>query len=156
MKSFFETILRVKKKERKLHRIFFMKTENVFSTDEDKTGLIVDISHDQKYKFEEIKLAKKPKIVTNPRGISNVLLDLRLKYSNPGGIYNDLAALQKLEKGISILHISPDKKAYLYGEHKGLQIIELSEEVIFLEGEEADTFFRVKYELALKIIDTHE
>ena len=132
-----------------------MKTENVFSTDEDKTGLIVDVSHDQKYKFEEIKLIKKPKVETNPKGMSAVLQDLKLNYTNPGGIYNDLAALQKLKKGISILHISPDNKAYLYGEHNGLQIIELTEEIIVLEGEEADTFFRVDIDLALKIIDTH-
>jgi hypothetical protein len=133
-----------------------MKTENVFGTDEDKTGMIIEISHDPKYKFEEIKLRKKPKIETNPKGMSKVLQDLRLRFSNPGGIYNDLLALQKLEKGISILHISPDKKAYLYGEHKGLQIIDLTEDCVVLEGEEADTFFRVDYDLALSIIDTHE
>ena len=156
MKTFFETIFTTKKKLRKFHRIFFMKTGNVFNTEEDKTGMIINISHDTKYKFEEIKLAKKPKIEMNPRGISAVLQDLKLKYTNPGGIYNDLKALKDLKKGISILHISPDNNAYLYGEHKGLQIIELTEDTIFLEGEEADTFFKVDYKLATKIIDTHE
>lgn len=155
MMTFFETIFSVKKKERIFHRVFFMKTENVFNTDEDKAGLIIEISHDKKYKFEEIKLRKKPKIETNPRGISKVIQDMKLRFSNPGGIYNDLAALQKDKKGISILHISPDKKAYLYGEHKGLQIIELTEDTLVLEGEEADTFFKVDYDLAMRIIDTH-
>ena len=133
-----------------------MKTENILDTDEDKTGLIIKIDHDPKYKFEEIQLTEKPKIETIKRGMTKVVQDLCLKYKNPGPIYNDLVALKEKDKGISILHLSPNNQAYLYGEHQGLQIIEVTENTLKLEGEEADTFFFVDYELALKIIDSHD
>ncbi len=155
MKAFFNTLFRNFYREPKPHRVFFMKTENILDTDEDKTGLIIDIKHDDKYKFEEIKLTEKPQIETKQKGITEVSQYLILKYSNPGGIYNDLAALKEKNKGISILHLSPNNQAYLYGEHTGLQIIEVTESSLILEGKEADTFFHVDFELALKIIDSH-
>ena len=155
MKSFFETLFRTFYREPKPHRVFFMKTENILDTEADKAGVIIDIQHDPKYKFEEIKLSEKPIIETVQKGMSAVTQDLILKYTNPGGIYNDLNAIKENNKGISILHLSPNNQAYLYGEHKGLQIMDISESTIVLEGEEADTFFNVDFELALKIIDTH-
>jgi len=155
MKAFFNTLFRTFYREPKPHRVFFMKTENILNTDADKTGLIIDIQHDQKYKFKELKLSEKPVIETIQKGMSSVTQDLILKYKNPGGIYNDLSALKKNNKGISILHLSPNNQAYLYGEHKGLQIMDISENTLVLEGKEADTFFNVDFELALKIIDSH-
>ncbi len=155
MKAFFNTLFRTFYREPKPHRIFFMKTENILNTDADKTGMIIEIQHDPKYKFEEIKLSEKPEIETIQKGMSSVTQDLILKYTNPGGIYNDLSALKEKNKGISILHLSPNNQAYLYGEHKGLQIMDISENTLVLEGEEADTFFNVDFELALKIIDSH-
>lgn len=155
MKSFFDTLFRTFYREPKPHRVFFMKTENILDTEADKAGVIIDIQHDNKYKFEEIKLNEKPIIETVQKGMSSVTQDLILKYTNPGGIYNDLSALKKNNKGISILHLSPNNQAYLYGEQKGLQIMYISENTLILEGEEANTFFNVDFELALKIIDTH-
>jgi hypothetical protein len=107
-----------------------------------------------KYKFEEIQLTEKPEIETILEGMSSVTQDLKLKFKNPGGIYNDLVNIKKKGKGISILHISPNNEAYLYGEHEGLQIIEVTESTIILEGKEADTFFNIDFELANRIIDT--
>lgn len=156
MRSFFDTLFRTFYREPKSHRIFFMKTENILNTDEDKTGLIIEIEHDEKYKFEEIQLTERPEIETKKRGMSAVVQDLKLIFKNPGGIYNDLIALKEKGKGISILHISPNNRAYLYGEHEGLQIIEVTEDMLILEGEEADTFFYVDYNLAVQIIETHE
>jgi len=155
MKAFFSTLFRTFYREPKPHRVFFMKTENILDTDADKAGMIIDIQHDSKYKFEEIKLSEKPVIETIQKGMSSVTQDLILQYTNPGGIYNDLSALKDNNKGISILHLSPNNQAYLYGEHKGLQIMDISENILVLEGEEADTFFNVDFELALKIIDSH-
>jgi len=155
MKSFFDTLFRTFYREPKPHRVFFMKTENILDTEADKAGVIIDIQHDNKYKFEEIKLNEKPIIETVQKGMSSVTQDLILKYTNPGGIYNDLSALKKNNKDISILHLSPNNQAYLYGEQKGLQIMYISENTLILEGEEANTFFNVDFELALKIIDTH-
>lgn len=155
MKAFFNTLFRTYYREPKIHRVFFMKTENILNTDADKSGVIIDIQHDTKYKFEEIKLNEKPIIETVQKGMSVVSQDLIFKYTNPGGIYNDLSAIKERKKGISILHLSPNNQAYLYGEHKGLQIMDISEDTMVLEGEEADTFFNVDYELALKIIDSH-
>jgi len=154
MKAFFNTLFQNFYREPKPHRVFFMKTENILNTDEDKTGLIIEIEHDTKYKFEEIQLIEKPEIETKKKGMSTVVQDLKLRYKNPGGIYNDLVNLKEKDKGISILHISPNGQVYLYGEHEGLQIIEISEDTLILEGEEADTFFHVDYELALKLIET--
>jgi|GEM_PF-3462576 hypothetical protein len=156
MKAFFETLFRNFYREPKTHRVFFMKTENILNTDEDKTGLIINIEHDLKYKFEEIELTEKPEIETLKKGMSKVVQDLKLKFKNPGGIYNDLCAIKEKKKGISILHLSPNNQAYLYGEHEGLQIIEITDNTLILEGEEADTFFRVDFNLALKIIETHQ
>jgi len=156
MTAFFETLFRTFYREPKPHRIFFMKTENILNTDEDKTGLIIEIKHDEKYKFEEIQLIEKPEIETKKKGMSVVVQDLRLKFKNPGGIYNDLVNLKEKNKGISILHICPNNQAFLYGEHDGLQIIEVSEDTLVLEGEEADTFFHVDFNLANKIIETNE
>ncbi len=156
MKAFFETLFRNFYREPKTHRVFFMKTENILNTDEDKTGLIINIEHDLKYKFEEIELTEKPEIETLKKGMSKVVQDLKLKFKNPGGIYNDLCAIKEKKKGISILHLSPNNQAYLYGEHEGLQIIEITDNTLILEGEEADTFFRVDFTLALKIIETHQ
>ena len=133
-----------------------MKTENILNTEEDKTGLIVQIEHDTKYKFEEIQLIEKPEIETKKKGMSAVVQDLKLKFKNPGGIYNDLVNIKEKGKGISILHISPKGQVYLYGEHEGLQIVEISEDTLVLEGEEADTFFYVDYELAIKLIETEK
>jgi hypothetical protein len=133
-----------------------MKTENILDTDEDKTGLIIKIDHDTKYKFEEIQLTEKPKIETVKKGMTKVVQDLCLQYKNPGPIYNDLVALKENDKGISILHLSPNNQAYLYGEHQGLHIVEVTENSLKLEGEEADTFFFVDYELALKVIESHD
>ena len=155
MKSIFESLFG-KKEDNKVHHLFFMKTENVIKTEEDKTGLIINIIHDEKYKFEEIALTEKPQIVTKQRGVSKVMQDLELTYKNPGAILNDLTFLKNDKKGISILHIDPYKKCSLYGEHKGLEIVELSENKIVLEGEEADTFFSVDYDLAVKIIHEAE
>ena len=154
MASFFETLFHTFYREPKPHRIFFMKTENILSIDEDKTGTIISLEHDPKYKFEEIQITEKPEIETIKKGISSVTQDLKLKFKNPGGIYNDLINIKKKGKGISILHISPNNQAYLYGEHEGLQIIEVTESSLILEGEEADTFFTIDFELANKIIDT--
>jgi hypothetical protein len=154
MNTFFETLFHTFYREPKPHRIFFMKTENILSTDEDKTGTIISLEHDPKYKFEEIQITEKPEIETIKKGISSVTQDLKLKFKNPGGIYNDLVNIKKKGKGISILHISPNNQAYLYGEHEGLQIIEVTESSLILEGEEADTFFSIDFELATKIIDT--
>ena len=154
MKSFFNTLFRNFYREPKPHRVFFMKTENILNTEEDKTGLIIDIEHDTKYMFEEIQLIEKPEVETLQRGMSNVVQDLKLKYKNPGGIYNDLVNLKEKDKGISILHISPNGQSYLYGEHDGLKIIEVTEDTLILEGEEADTFFNVDYDLAMKLIET--
>ncbi len=156
MKAFFDTLFRTFYREHKTHRVFFMKTENILNTDEDKTGLIVEVEHDEKYKFEEIEIIEKPEIETIKRGMSKVVQDLKLKFKNPGGIYNDLVNIKEKDKGISILHISPNNQAYLYGEHEGLKIIEVTEDTLILEGEEADTFFYVDYNLALKIIETHQ
>jgi hypothetical protein len=156
MKAFFETLFRNFYREPKTHRVFFMKTENILNTDEDKTGLIINIEHDLKYKFEEIELTEKPEIETLKKGMSKVVQDLKLKFKKPGGIYNDLCAIKEKKKGISILHLSPNNQAYLYGEHEGLQIIEITDNTLILEGEEADTFFRVDFNLALKIIETHQ
>ncbi|NPA68115.1 MAG: hypothetical protein GXO50_05855, partial [Chlorobi bacterium] len=64
--------------------------------------------------------------------------------------------IKKKGKGISILHLSPNNTAYLYGEHNGLKIVEVTENTLILEGTEADTFFNVDFELALKIIDSPE
>lgn len=133
-----------------------MKTENILNTDEDKTGLIIDIQHDAKYKFEEIQLIEKPEIETKKKGMTKVVQDLKLEYKNPGGIYNDLLNLKDSKKGISILHINPKNNVYLYGEHKGLEIIEITEDTLVLEGEEADTFFYVDYNLAMKLIEIKE
>ncbi len=156
MDAFFDTLFRNFYREPKPHRIFFMKTENILDTEEDNTGLIININHDPKYKFEEIKLTEKPHIETKRKGMTEVAQDLIIKYSNPGGIYNDLLAIQKKGKGISILHLSPNNTAYLYGEHNGLKIMEVTEDTLVLEGTEADTFFNVDFELALKIIDSPE
>ena len=109
METFFNTLFRTFYRDPKPHRIFFMKTENILDTEADKTGLIIDIQHDNKYKFEEIKLIEKPIIETIQKGMSSVNQDLILKYSN----------------------------------------------TIVLEGKEADTFFNIDFELALKIIDSH-
>ncbi len=154
MNAFFNTLFRTFFREPKPHRVFFMKTENIINTEEDKSGLIIDIKHDDKYKFEEIQLVEKPEIETKKKGMSKVVQDLKLKFKNPGGIYNDLVSLKKNEKGISILHLSPNNQAYLYGEHKGLQIIEITQDTLILEGQEADTFFNVDYNLALEHIET--
>ncbi|MCF6366207.1 MAG: hypothetical protein L3J35_08400 [Bacteroidales bacterium] len=156
MTTFFETLFRTFYREPKSHRVFFMKTENILDTDEDKTGLIIEIKHDPKYKFEEIQLTEKPVIETKKKGMSVVVQELMLKFKNPGGIYNDLVNLKEKGKGISILHISPNNQAFLYGEHEGLKIIEVTEETLILEGEEADTFFHVDSDLAVKIIETHK
>ncbi len=123
MKAFFDTLFRTFYREHKTHRVFFMKTENILNTDEDKTGLIVEVEHDEKYKFEEIEIIEKPEIETIKRGMSKVVQDLKLKFKNPGGIYNDLVNIKEKDKGISILHIGPNNQAYLYGEHEGLKII---------------------------------
>ena len=56
MKAFFDTLFRTFYREHKTHRVFFMKTENILNTDEDETGLIVEVEHDEKYKFEEIEI----------------------------------------------------------------------------------------------------
>ncbi len=152
MEAFFNTLFRTFYREPKPHRVFFMKTENILQTEADKTGLITDIEHDIKYKFEEIKLIQKPQIETVQKGMSSVTQDLILKYANPGRIFNDLKTLKENKKGISILHISPNNQAYLYGEHKGLAITELTKDTLVLEGEEADTFFNVDFKLALSII----
>ncbi len=154
MNHFFETLFHTFYREPKPHRIFFMKTENIINTDEDKTGLIIALEHDPKYKFEEILITEKPEIETKMKGMSSVSQDLKLKFKNPGGIFNDLVNIKEKGKGISILHISPNNQAYLYGEHEGLRIIEVTESSIILEGEEADTFFIVDFELATKIIET--
>ncbi len=156
MNAFFNTLFRTFFREPKSHRVFFMKTENIIDTKEDKTGLIIDIEHDKKYKFEEIHLTEKPEIETKKRGMSKVVQDLKLKYNNPGSIYNDLVSLKKNEKGISILHLSPNNQAYLYGEHEGLKIIEITQDTLILEGQEADTFFNVDYNLALEHIETQK
>jgi len=154
MKAFFNTLFTNFYREPRPHRVFFMKTENILNTDEDKSGLITEILHDKKYKFEEINLIEKPEIETKNKGMSTVVQDLKLKFKNPGGIYNDLVNLKEKEKGISILHISPNGQVYLYGEHDGLQIMEITEDTLVLEGEEADTFFFVDYDLAMKLIET--
>ncbi len=156
MTAFFDTLFRTFYREEKSHRVFFMKTENILNTDEDKSGLIIEIKHDEKYKFEEIQLTEKPEIETKKKGMSVVVQDLKLKFKNPGGIFNDLVNLKEKGKGISILHISPNNQAHLYGEHEGLQIIEVTEDTLVLEGKEADTFFFVDYNLANQIIETHE
>ncbi|MCF6183555.1 MAG: hypothetical protein L3J56_02820 [Bacteroidales bacterium] len=154
MKAFFNTLFRTFYREPQPHRVFFMKTENILNTDADKAGVINEVQHDPKYKFEEIKLTEKPEIETVQKGMTSVTQDLVLKFSNPGHIFNDLNALKDNKKGISILHLSPNNQAYLYGEHKGLQIIEITKDTLILEGEEADTFFYVDFELALKIIES--
>ena len=156
MKAFFNTLFRTFYREQKPHRVFFMKTENILSTDEDKTGLIIEVKHDEKYTFKEIELSEKPEIETIKRGMTKVVQDLKLKFKNPGKIYNDLVNLKEKDKGISILHISPKNRAYLYGEHDGLKIMEITEDTLVLEGEEADTFFFVDYNLAESLILTKE
>jgi hypothetical protein len=153
MTHFFETLFRNFYREPKPHRVFFMKTENILNTEEDKTGLITLIEHDPKYKFEEIQITEKPEIETKMQGMSSVTQDLKMMYKNPGGIYNDLCNIKQKGKGISILHLSPNNQAYLYGEHEGLQIIEITESLLILEGNEADTFFNVDFDLAIKIIE---
>lgn len=156
MKSFFESLFFGKKEDSPKHHLFFMKTENVMKTEEDKAGQIINIIHDLKYKFEEIALKETPHIITKQRGTSSVIQDLELVYKNPGAVFNDLEAIKNNKKGISILHIDPYQKCSLYGEHKGLEIVELTKEKIILEGQEADTFFSVSYDLALKIIHESE
>lgn len=151
IKSFFESLFLGDKKETEVHKLYFMKTENVLETEEDNTGLIINIKHDSKYKFEIIALTEEPKIITKTKGVSKVIQDLELHYKNPGAIFNDLENIKDKRKGISILHIDPYKRCFLYGEHKGLEIVELTRDKIVLEGEEADTFFKVKYETATAV-----
>ncbi|NOZ34833.1 MAG: hypothetical protein GXO80_06005 [Chlorobi bacterium] len=154
MKAFFNTLFRTFYREPKSHRVFFMKTENILNTDSDKAGVIIEVQHDPKYKFEEIILTEKPEIETVQKGMISVTQDLVLKFSNPGHIFNDLNALKDNKKGISILQLSPNNQAYLYGENKGLQIIKITKDTLILEGEEANTFFNVDFETALKIIES--
>ena len=152
MKSIFRTLFSKSNKIKKQDQLFFMKTENVLKTEENKSGVIVAIKYDKKYLFEEIKLSEPPIILTKKQGVSKVIQDLEIKYCNPGSIFDDLLEIKNRKKGISILHISSKDKSFLYGEHQGLEIVELTRNKILLEGEEADVFFTVDNEIVQNII----
>lgn len=156
MKSIFGTLFGKVENVKKQDRLFFMKTENVLETEENKSGVIVAIKHDEKYKFEEIKLSELPVVIMKKRGISKVIQNLEIKYENPGAVFYDLSEIKKRKKGVSILHISHKNNSFLYGEHQGLEIMELTENKIILEGEEADVFFAVDFNLAQNIIHACE
>ena len=56
-----------------------------------------------------------------------------------------MTKLKEINKNVSILHINSRNHCFLYGEHNGLSITELSPEIIMLTGEEADIFFEADY-----------
>ena len=153
MKGFFESIFKKNDSEEIKDKLFFIKTENILTRDENKSGVIVAVELDPKYKFYAIKLEEKPIIVSKKRGISKVMQDLRLVYGNPGAIMDDLQGIKNTKKGVSILHIDQYDNCFLYGEHKGLEIVELTEKTIILEGEESDSFFEVDFELSKAITE---
>ncbi len=151
MKGFFESLFGRTKTSEKRDKFYFIKAENILNVEENKSGLITNLELDPKYKFYKIKLREKPSIITKTQGMTKVIQDLKIVYDNPGAIFADLKAIKDKGKGLSILHIDPFEKSFLYGQHKGLEIIELTEEKIILEGEELDIFFEVDINLAHRI-----
>lgn len=153
MKGFFESLFKRDDKVVIKDKLYFIKTENILQRDENKSGVITGFDLDPKYKFYQIKLDGKPEISSKKRGVSRVVQNLSIPYKNPGAIMDDLSNIKATGKGVSILHIDSLNKAFLYGEHKGLTIMELSENLIVLQGEETDTFFEVEYSLSQKITE---
>ncbi len=153
MKDFFQSLFKKNDKDEIKDKLYFIKTENILHRDEDKRGLIIGFDLDPKYEFYEIKITERPKIINKKEGVSKVIQDLSLVYGNPGAIKSDLEGIRDTKKGLSILHINEYNKCFLYGEHKGLEIVELTENSIVLEGEESDSFFEVDYNLSQKITE---
>ncbi len=151
MKHFFDSIFGHANTEIK-DRLYFVETSLIKHKEEDKTGVITNIELEDNNKFNEIHLTANPRIVNIKRGANKVIQDLELSYDNPGAIRHILQDIIDRKKTISILHIDTYNHAFLYGEHTGLTITELTNETIMLEGEEADIFYKVSDELAQKLI----
>ncbi len=151
MKAFFESLFGTDKKIKKEDKLFIIETPKIIKKEDGKGGLIINIETLDSEKFAEISLTGEPEVVSVKKGVSKVVQDLKLPYDNSGVLLARLKQAMKNKISVSILHITPEEHCYLYGENIGLTITELTENLIMLEGEEADAFYEVEFETAKKI-----
>lgn len=147
MKSFFASLFS-KKEAQSTDRLFFIETNRILDKTESRSGLITGLEIEKGSGFIEFNLSNAPHIVNKRRGTDLVLQDLELKFSNYADVHTKLKTISDRKSCLSILHIDSYNNAYLYGENEGLEITELSEDTVLLEGEEADTFFKVDSDLS--------
>ncbi len=135
-------------------RLFFVETSKITDREYSKSGILEKLVLTEGSVFREIKLTTKPKIVNMQRGANKIIQDLQLDYNNGSAISGILEQIKVNNKTVTIIHLNPTKQAFIYGEHKGLTVMELTENKLMLEGEEADIFFKVSAEVVseLKLI----
>ncbi len=152
MKSIFKTLFGKKEVTKKSDKLYFIETGKIIKKEDNKSGFISNIETENDSHFLEIDLIEQPEIVSMKRGVARVVQDMKLSFGNPGFILSVLENIKERKKNISVLHIDTKDNCYLYGENIGLEIVELTENTVLLEGEEADIFYRVDFELAQKLI----
>ena len=152
MKTFFETLFGLEKKEKQEDKLFLIETSKIIGKEETKSGLITKLITKDNEKFAEISIVSKPEIVSVKKGIVNVEQSLKITYNNPGTFLQRLKNCMETNTKVSVLHISPAKHSYLYGENIGMNVIEVSETNIILAGVEADAFYEVEFEHSGNIV----
>ncbi len=151
MKTFFETIFGNSSQPEKADKLYFVITRNITKKEDTEAGLIVDIELAEGVKFLPIALSKKPEITSRHKGLAKVEQELELHFSNPGVVFSQLSKAKEAGLKISILHTNEKGFSFLYGENIGLSIAEITKEFVNLNGEEADTFYKVDAQLAEKL-----
>jgi len=129
-------------------KLYVIETAQIIGQVSSQSGVIQELKLNKGAQFKEIQLVGKPTIKNVKRGANLVMQDLDIAYANAGVIKNMLEQVRENKGAVSILHINSKKEAFLYGEHKGLFITELTDTQILLEGSETDVFFQMSPECA--------
>ena len=124
-------------------RFFFVLNSKIVHKDETRSGFIENIEIEKGTTFREIHVVGFPIVEVKQYGISRVTQHLELSFDDINHFYNDLKSYQENDQTISVLHLDKAGNCSLYGENRGLKIIELKTDRMILDGEEFDTFFNV-------------
>ncbi|MEA2042045.1 MAG: hypothetical protein U9N85_05780 [Bacteroidota bacterium] len=151
MKNFIKFLFKRREKIEKKDRLFYVRTSKISDKQETKSGLITGLGVEKGFKFIEITFEKPPVIKSKERGISVVEQQVEVEFTNRE-IYDDLKAFQDYDFSVSLLHIKPNGKAFLYGENIGLFVTGLSEKKLSLQGKEEDTFYSVDSDFAAGLV----
>lgn len=136
--------------------LFWVLTSKIVEVKKNGQGFTNDIHLASGSGFLNLNFDEKVKILSKKQGLSKVSHHLEMELAENDELLKDAKNFEAQKTNITILHIDKYGSGFLYGESKGLSILEQDGLNIVLEGSEDNVFYEMTKDCLNKVVPNKE